>query len=126
MESIKIITTWGVNWSGADYSFGNKFKLSYSGLSWLEDLDKIARKISPHNSRCFTIREALENKFIALGNICKGDKYNNKVETGYFKLKFYKKGSLHIEFKDKELLDKLNQIGGSLRSELGYEMWGKE
>ena len=38
-----------------------------------------------------------------------------KAETDYFKLKWYKKGTLHIEFKRLDLLERLNAIGGGNR-----------
>ena len=37
---------------------------------------------------------------------------NDFVEFKYFKIKFYKKGTGHIHWKDKELVKKLNIYGG--------------
>jgi hypothetical protein len=40
-------------------------------------------------------------------------------ETKYFKVKWFKKGTLHIEFKRLDLLSELNRIGGGNRLKPG-------
>ena len=68
-----------------------------------------------------TIKKALRHKFNQLGTIPKGSDFDNTTETYYFDIKFFKKGTLHIVFKDDRVLDELNRIGGQLRRELGYD-----
>ena len=123
----KIIVPWGIqftDWSkyGSDRKCG-KFDTIYSGygLGWLGDLDKMVRLIDKPNFNSRSIIMALNDKFDKLGDIYVGEKYDNTTETYYFNLKFWKKGTLHIMFKDQEILDELNKIGANLRMELGYD-----
>lgn len=121
----KIIVNWGmIKYESWRDDGSGKFSLDYNSYdSWVNDLDKVVRKISP--MECNTIRQALDNAFHCLGDIAKGQTFYNETETGYFKLKFYKKGTLHITFKDDEVLKELNKIGAKLRTDLGYDDWGK-
>ena len=43
----------------------------------------------------------------------------NTIEDAYFKIKWYKKGTLHVEIKRLDLLEKLNRIGSGGRCDLG-------
>lgn len=117
----KIITQWG----GFEYSWGS-FSLRYGRNGWQDDLDRIVRRIRPMDTRGFTIREALELKFRCLGRIGNGAVIDNTCETPYFHIRFFKKGTLHITFKDQTILDELNQLGAGLRRDLGYDDWGKK
>jgi len=121
----KIIVDWGVKFETWKSDNSGEFKTHYE-QEWLNDLDKSVRKIKPLDYECHNIREALETKFHGLGDIGKGQKFSNLCETEYFELKFYKKGTLHITFKDDELLKELNLIGAKLRTDLGYDDFGKK
>lgn len=122
----KIIVDWGIEFD--DYSkYGDRygiFRVRY-GKEWIEDLDKIVRKIKPDLASGLGIKDALYVRFQELGKVYIGEKVDNSCETPYFKLKFFKKGSLHIVFKDKNVLDHLNKIGSKLRQDLGYDDFGK-
>ena len=101
------------------------FSCRYYEKDWIRDLEKIVRKIQPIGSQGFTIKVALRRQFDELGKVYIGEKFNNKCETPYFHLKFWKKGTLHIIFKDEKLLSELNLIGAKLRTDLGYDDYGK-
>lgn len=119
----KIIVNWGISFS----SYGDdRFSLSYSGLDWMNDLDKIVRKIHGEGlvDRGY-IKTELREKFSSLGKVRKGTSYDNTCETPFFHIKFYKKGSLHITFRDDNILNKLNMMGAQLRRDLGYDDYGK-
>ena len=130
----KIIVNWGVfsyerynprSYGGTGRAHG-QFSMGYSdGAGWLNDLDKIVRRIEPSGIDGYTIKGILENHFSNMGNVYIGDKFKNEVETHYFHLKFYKKGTLHITFKDEKLLKELNFMGAKLRTDLGYDDYGK-
>lgn len=137
----KIIVKWGAfeftdyskygtyhGFDGSSYTapkYG-EFKCRCYEKNWIDDLDKIVRKIQPENSNGMTIKEALNNKFNELGKVYIGEKFDNAAETPYFHLKFWKKGTLHITFKDQKVLDELNLIGAKLRRDLGYDDYGKK
>lgn len=129
----KIIVDWGVEYTdyGKYRSYGDtrpsygSFRTIY-GKDWLDDLDKIVRKIKEFGVDGFTIRESLNSRFQQLGNVYVGEKFDNTCETPYFHLKFFKKGTLHITFKDEKILEELNLIGAKLRRDLGYDDYGKK
>lgn len=120
----KVIYPYGVkyeDWCMNSFSLGSyRFE-----QNWIDDLDRIVRHIKPINKigdeRDYFIKSCLDRHFDRVGRVRSGEKFNNVVETPYFRLKFYKKGTLHIEFLDRYVLDRLNQLGGQLRMELGYE-----
>ena len=94
-------------------------------VHWVDDLDNIVRKLKPSGSEGLTIKEALKDKFFELGKIKEGSVCEiNECETPYFRLRFYKKGSLHIYFKDATLLNDLNILGAGIRKDLGYDDFG--
>lgn len=123
----KIIVDWLVQYD--DYGDWGKFSVSYGYNEWVDDLDRIVRKLSPigymDDSHGWDIKEKLREKFSNLERVKKGSIFDNECETPYFKLKFFRKGSLHIIFKDLELLEKLNQLGASIRRDLGWDDYGK-
>lgn len=115
----KIIVDWGIRF---DY---NSFSTLYGdSMQWLDDLDKVVRLIKNYEGS-YTIKESLNNRFRVIGRIEKGQKFYNETETAYFCIKFYKKGSLHITFKDDYILEQLNVIGAKTRKDLGYDDYGK-
>ncbi len=123
----KIIVDWGIQFD--DYAkYGDRygvFRVRY-GKEWIDDLDKIVRKIKPEFASGLTIKDALYNRFQEIGKVFIGEKLDNTCETPYFKLKFFKKNSLHIVFKDQGVLESLNKIGSKLRQDLGYDDFGKK
>ena len=73
-----------------------KFSIGYDRCDWLNDLDKIVRRIKPvSTTNHYFIKEVLDTKFRSMGYIKIGRSYLNEVETPYFSLKFYKKRLRH-------------------------------
>lgn len=90
--------------------YGSKFSI-YNGYnySFLTDLDKIMCSISGKDHRSTTsIYDTLDRKFKELGRIKTGDKFDSTCESTFFKIKFFKKGTIHLEFKDVELWKEFN------------------
>ncbi|WP_419871039.1 DUF4942 domain-containing protein [Chryseobacterium sp. CT-SW4] len=91
--------------------YGDRFQLGYSdwGRSILSDLDKVLCVISgkSHTEIC-SISKALEQKFERIGTVRTGESFDKECESTFFKIKFHKKGTIHLEFKDKELWDEFN------------------
>lgn len=90
--------------------FGDRFSL-YCGYqtSFLGDLDKILCYITGKSlSTIYTIEKALSTKFEDLGKVYTGDKFDSSCESEFFKIKFYKKGTIHLEFKEIDLWNEFN------------------
>ena len=81
------------HWSGA-------FDLSYTCQEKLSDIEKVFNYLDGGRTPEMPLRDVLQ----------KADKerQSKKIETKYFFLTFYKKGTCHIEFKNMDLLAKFN------------------
>jgi len=102
---------WQSSYDDRDYmkTQGKKFSLRYNRNKEYTDIDKVLAYISGHSlPQWCTIDFALENHFEELGRIRIGDKFENKTSSGYFDIKFFKKGTVHLYFKDKKLWDEFN------------------
>jgi 23S rRNA A1618 N6-methylase RlmF len=91
--------------------YGDKFSLGYN--SWsnskLSDLDKVLQYISgKKDSEVCTIKEAIEKQFDVIGKIRTGDKFNSNTQSTFFDIKFYKKGTIHLKFRDEKLWKEFN------------------
>lgn len=63
-----------------------------------------------------TIENALKAKFEEIGPIGVGQSFDNKAESEFFRMKFWKKGTFHIEFLDEALWAKFNQTAAKGRT----------
>jgi hypothetical protein len=54
------------------------------------------------------IEDALNRRFEEIGHIHTGAKFDNTCESHFFKIKFWMKGTMHLEFKDKDLWEEFN------------------
>jgi hypothetical protein len=89
--------------------YGAEFKIDYSTSSEYSDIDKVMCYISGTSyENCYSINSSLENRFRRLGKIYTGDKIDNTGESQFFKWKFWRKGTLHLEFKDERLWQEFN------------------
>lgn len=90
-------------------SYGAEFRIPWGKQSIYNDIDKVLAYLAGHTLDDYhTINNALESHFRYLGRVRSGDKYDNTCESAYFKIKFFKKGTVHLEFKDKDLWDQFN------------------
>ena len=87
---------------------------NYKVLNKLQDIEKVFNYLDNCETEEINLRVALENAE-RIGQ-------TRKIETKYFLLTFYKKGTLHIEFKNLELLQKFNIFGSQRKGWLppGY------
>lgn len=90
-------------------SHGGRFKIDYAKSREFWDIDKVMKYLSG-KSECIDIEGALKTRFLEIGNIRTGDHFNNELESTFFKIKFWKKGTVHLYFKDEKLWDRLNMI----------------
>ncbi|MFL0137713.1 DUF4942 domain-containing protein [Tenacibaculum maritimum] len=81
--------------------YGDKFSLNYS--SWsnskLSDLEKVITYISGEENKV-SIEDALKLKFDELGKVCTGDKIHTDCQSTFFDIKFYRKGTIHLFFRN--------------------------
>lgn len=87
--------------------WGDEFQTAFDSIYY--DIDKIMDYITGgRNEGELGLFESLDLHFKELGRIRTGDKFENTGESAYFKWKFFKKGTLHIEFKDEYLWQEFN------------------
>lgn len=92
-------------------NYGDKFSIGYSSWSSskLSDLDKVMKYISGRkDNEVTTIKEALERQFTYIGKIKTGDKFDSNCQSTFFDIKFYKKGTIHLKFRDVKLWQEFN------------------
>lgn len=107
-----IIPMYGV-WSSWRYNGNNQWSLhSYEAISKLRDLAKALDYIADPVYGNIDTHQDLENQ---IERSFKMDITAN-IETKYFILTFYKKGTCHITFRDEELLEKFNLYVGKQKN----------
>ncbi len=96
----------------------------YSNAQWLKDygsdfsthyredyndIDKALCYITGNDiNSTVTIKDALEHQFRSIGTIKTGEKFINTCQSKFFDIKFWKKGTLHITFRDEKLWETFN------------------
>lgn len=95
-----IIPVHSVDWN-------NKFSIAYEHENMLYDLFTAIGYIAQKNITHSEIRNIIET--------CVRENQRKNVDFPYLTLSFYKKGTCHIKFKDKKILEKLNRIGANKR-----------
>lgn len=91
----------------------------------MNDIDRVMCMLSGmdwDDPELITIRTALYNALDALGSdITKVrlTKENSIIESTFFKMRFYKKGTVHFHFKDEHLWAKFNQVACGGKNWLG-------
>ena len=92
-----------MNWS-------SRFEVEWRKRETLDDIDKVMCMLSGKRfENILTIENALKAKFEEIGPIGVGQSFDNKAESEFFRMKFWKKGTFHIEFLDEALWAKFNQ-----------------
>ncbi|MEM6734666.1 MAG: DUF4942 domain-containing protein [Bacteroidota bacterium] len=88
--------------------YGDKFSIDWNRKNQFHDIDRVMCYLSgiPFES-CFTIESALTHHIDRLGNVAAGS-FDNETTSTFFDIKFFKKGTLHISFKDKLLWQEFN------------------
>lgn len=88
--------------------FGAEYQVNYHRSSEYTDIDKVMCYLTgtPMDS-CYTIYCALEDAFRRIGTIYKGPASGTAVSQ-FFKMKFFMKGTLHLEFRDEKLWEEFN------------------
>lgn len=105
------------------YNYGrNSFSVDWgTGLN-IDDIDKAMCLIDGKDYESITtIRDALEKQFriVEVDNYRNGK--NNKCESHYFNLKFFKKGTLHLQFRDDKVWEQFNIMAAQGKRWIGAE-----
>jgi predicted RNA methylase len=97
-----------------------KYRIGYHRTSQMSDIDKALCLITGDQygditlpdktvqKGIITCQDALEEKFNEIGWVKPGDKYDNTCSSHFFDFKFWKKGTLHMTFKDEWLWEQFN------------------
>lgn len=96
------------NWVHFDGEYANKFEVDYRNRDRYEDVDKVLSYLAgeKYESIC-TISDALTLQFQRLGRVGSGT-FDNVCESLFFKIRFFKKGTIHLEFLDSHLHEEFN------------------
>jgi hypothetical protein len=123
--NMKIVFPWGCNF---DAKFFHKFELRYgsSEIDIYNDLDRVLAILEgePFES-VVTIKNALDSAFDLLGRHVKAP-FNNRAESRYFEIKFWKKGTIHLKFKSKDLWARFNITASAGKRWLGQDTRGEK
>lgn len=104
-----IIPTYGL------YSeWNNEFKLS-AVYSLLSDIEKALNYLDGGLTQEVNLLETLEEKL----KLWKSE----KISLKYFDIKLYKKGTLHITFREEQLIDRLNIFAGQKKRMASSILW---
>lgn len=90
--------------------YGDKLSINYHKQSEFSDIDKVMCYLvgKDYNKLVGDLYSALYNKLKIIGNIKTGDKFDSEFESHFFKCKVFRKGTLHITFKDEFLWQEFN------------------
>ena len=96
------------------------YSTRYQTVDRLRDIDRVMCMLSgkPMNE-ILTIEDALTRRFQDLKTIQPGDDYSNEVDSEFFSLKFWKKGTLHMTFRDPFLWREFNLQAAKGKNWLG-------
>lgn len=88
--------------------FGAEYQINYHYNSEYADIDKVMCYITgTRYETCHTISNALELAFRRIGKVYKGP-HKGECESQFFRIKFFMKGTIHLEFKDDKLWEEFN------------------
>ena len=88
------------------YNWYNKSEMDidYKVRNKLEDIEKVFNYLDNGITESINLENVL--------NIARREQQNKKIETKYFTIDFYKKGTAHLTFKNEDLLLKFNVFAG--------------
>lgn len=103
---------------GCSFDYGS-FRLRWDGaVDIYSDLDRILCVLDGEDfSKCYTIHRMLDAKFRSIGYEPHG--YDNTAESQYFRIRFFKKGTVHLVFKSEKLWEKFNITAAKGKAWLG-------
>jgi hypothetical protein len=118
--NLKLVFPYGCKFED---KYGGNFSLyyGYGRTDIYNDLDRIMCVLDGKDfAECHTIGQALDNKFRILGHNVKAP-FDNNTESRYFEIKFFKKGTVHLVFKDKHLWERFNVTAAKGKNWIGQQ-----
>jgi hypothetical protein len=114
----KVIVPWFIEFDNKyNQDKSGKFRIGYHRKSQFEDIDKALCLITgDRHESIYTSIEVLETKFERLGTIRLGDSFDNTCSSHFFDFKFWKKGTLHMTFRDPWVWEQFNMHVASKRN----------
>ena len=101
----------------------NGFEIDYANREKLNDIDKVMGYIDGKKfSQIHSLQQALEDLFRNL-NASLGAQNNNLVFSEYFKIRFFKKGTLHLYFLNERVWREFNLLAAKDKNWLPEGEW---
>lgn len=92
-------------------AYGDYFYVSYRQMDQLNDFDRACCVLTNKKmTEVKTIEAALRHHFKELGRVKTGQDFANEVDSEFFHIKFFKKGTIHLTFKDERLWSDFNRV----------------
>lgn len=89
-------------------TYGDTFNVNYGKQSEYSDIDKAMCYISGHDYNTITtIYKAMDSHFSKIGKVKSGT-FDNVCHSQFFDIKFFKKGTIHLTFKNEKLWEQFN------------------
>lgn len=107
-----------------DYSWSSELRVKYDGYSInrLDDLIKVVCSLTGNDYNKLLSKTSEENKATYytgnpynLNSLYKPIQPNNWYDYGFFEVKFFKKGTAHLKFKDEKVWYMVNQAYGKIK-----------
>jgi hypothetical protein len=120
MVNQKLVFPYGCRFDG---KYCKSFSHLYSGscVDIYNDLDRVMCVLDSRDfAECNTIYAGLDRKFRVLGHNVKSP-FDNQAESDYFHIRFFKKGTIHLTFKDGDLWEKFNVTASKGKTWIGRE-----
>ena len=87
---------------GHPWMSNGRWELDYSAEKYLRDFDLVMNYFDGGNPNYVSITDALKAAFLQWEN--------NNIDSTYFKISVYKKGTIHLTFKDMNILRRFNVV----------------
>jgi len=115
----KLIFPWGCRF---DHKYSHDFSMLYSrDMDIYNDLDRALCVLDGTDfTECLTIGRAMQAKFYALGTGIHGS-FDNTAQSWYFDIRFFKKGTVHLVWRDIKLCEQFNITAAKGKAWLGSD-----
>jgi hypothetical protein len=107
-----------------DAKYGGRFSTGYYGgmIDFYADLDRVLCVLSGRKfESCYTIGHALSSTFQSLGYHVKAGPFHNQCQSEFFDIRFFKKGTVHLVWRDDLLREAFNKTAAAGRAEIGKD-----